>query len=198
MLGVSNFTVSDGWLSNCKKRHNLLFRKICEGSASVDEGICDDWKVELQGLLCEYDPKNVFNADETELFFKCLPDRTLIYKNEKCYGGKLSKERVTLLFSVNMDGSEKLRPLFIGKPTNSRSFKNVKSLLVMYRNNRKLWIITELWNEWPETLNNDMRKQRRKIIMFVNNCTAHNNPPPTFPNVRIEFLHATRPQNCNL
>jgi len=32
---------------------------------------------------------------------------------------------------------------------------------------------TELWNEWFETLNNDMRKQRRKIIMFVDNCSAH-------------------------
>jgi len=48
---------------------------------------------------------------------------------------------------------------------------------------------TKLWNEWLETLNNDMRKQHRKIIVFVDNCTAHNNPP-TLSNVRIEFLPA--------
>lgn len=46
---------------------------------------------------------------------------------------------------------------------------------------------TELWNEWLQTLNNDMRKYRRKIIMFVDNCSAHNNPS-TLSNVRIEFL----------
>jgi len=73
-LSVSDFTASDGWLSNLKKHHNLVFRKICGESASVDEGICDDWKVKLQDLLCEHDPKNVFNADETGLFLKCLPD----------------------------------------------------------------------------------------------------------------------------
>lgn len=88
------------------------------------------------------DPKNVFNADETGLFFKCLPDRILTFKNEKCHGGKLSKERVTLLFAVNMDGSEKLRLLFIGKSAKPRCFKNVKSLPVTYRNNKKSWMTT--------------------------------------------------------
>lgn len=34
-----------------------------------------------------------FNA-ETGLFFKCIPDKTLKFKNEKGQGGKLSKERV--------------------------------------------------------------------------------------------------------
>ncbi|XP_060882149.1 tigger transposable element-derived protein 4-like [Metopolophium dirhodum] len=67
-----------------------------------------------------------------------------------------------------MDGSEKLKPLFI---------ETIK----------KSWMNTKLWNEWLETLNNDMRKQRRKIIMFVDNCTTHNNPP-TLSNVLIEFL----------
>ncbi|KAE9528600.1 hypothetical protein AGLY_012175 [Aphis glycines] len=189
MFGISDFTASDGWLSNFKKRHNLVFKKICGESASVDEGMCNDWQIILQDLLCEYYPKNVFNADETGLFFKCLPDRTLTFKNEKCHGGKLSKERVTLLLAVNMDGSEKLRPLFIGKSAKPRCFKNVKSLPVTYRNNKKSWMTTELWNEWLETLNNDMRKQHRKIIIFVDNCTAHNNPP-TLSNVRIEFLPA--------
>lgn len=65
MFGISDFTASDCWLSNFKKRHNLVFKKICGESASVDEG--NDWQMKLQDSLCEYDPKNVFNADETEL-----------------------------------------------------------------------------------------------------------------------------------
>ncbi|KAL4153779.1 hypothetical protein QTP88_001612 [Uroleucon formosanum] len=168
MFGISDFNASDGWLSNFKKRHNFV----------VDEDICKIyWQMKLQDLLYEYDPKNVFNADETGLFFKCLSNRTL------------TKERVTLLFAVNMDGSEKLRHLFIGKSANPRCFKNVKSLPVTYKNNKKSWMTTKLWNEWLETLNNDMRKQHRKIIIFVDNCAAHNNPP-TLSNVRIEFLPA--------
>jgi len=66
-----------------------VFRKICGESTKADEGICDDWNVTLQDKLCECDPNNVFNADQTVLFFKCLPDRSLTYENEKCQGGKL-------------------------------------------------------------------------------------------------------------
>jgi hypothetical protein len=40
MLSILNFTACDDWLSNFKKRHNLVFRKICGESArfSVDLG----------------------------------------------------------------------------------------------------------------------------------------------------------------
>lgn len=79
-LGISDFTATNGWLSNFKKsRHNLVFKKINGESANVKEGICDNWKLKLQDLY-EYDSKNVFNTDETELFFKCLPDQTFTFK----------------------------------------------------------------------------------------------------------------------
>ena len=55
-----------------------------------------------------YSPKDFYNADETGLFYKCTPDKTLAFKGERCSGGKLSKERITLLIGANMDGSDKL------------------------------------------------------------------------------------------
>jgi len=48
MFGISDFTASDGWSSNFKKRHYLVFKKIRGESASVDEGICNDWQMKLQ------------------------------------------------------------------------------------------------------------------------------------------------------
>jgi hypothetical protein len=35
-----------------------------------------------------------FNADETGLFYRQMPRKSLIQKGEKCKGGKLSKERL--------------------------------------------------------------------------------------------------------
>ncbi|XP_025410675.1 tigger transposable element-derived protein 6-like [Sipha flava] len=40
--------------------------------------------------------------DKTALFYKCMPDKTLTFKNEKRNGSKHSKERLTLLLAVNM------------------------------------------------------------------------------------------------
>jgi hypothetical protein len=55
-----------------------------------------------------------------------MPNKTLTFKNEKCNGGKHSNERLTLLLAVNMTGTDKLKPLIIGKSKKLRSFAGVK------------------------------------------------------------------------
>jgi hypothetical protein len=62
--------------------------------------------------LVNYKPEDVFNADKTGLFFRTLPDKTLGVKGEACKGGKLAKERVTVLLACSSTG-EKLKPLVI-------------------------------------------------------------------------------------
>ena len=104
-LGRPDFKCSNGWLDKFKKRHDICFRKICGESGSVPEKMCDEWKEKLKQILQKYRAEDVFNIDESGLFFKCLPDSTLCFKNEKCLGGKRSKERVTVVLLTNMTGN---------------------------------------------------------------------------------------------
>ena len=74
-----------------------------------------------------YEPRDLYNADETGVFFNVLPDRTLAYKGESCHDGKHSKDSLTVLLCVNSDGSDKQVPIVIGKspkPSASRTLKN--------------------------------------------------------------------------
>ena len=50
----------------------------------------------------QYDPANVYNADDTGLYFRALPDGTLTFKSDDSGGSKKSKERVTALVTCNM------------------------------------------------------------------------------------------------
>jgi hypothetical protein len=50
---------------------------------------------ELPGLIEGHAAEDIYNTDETGLFFKCLPDKTYGFSNEKCHGGKKSKDRLT-------------------------------------------------------------------------------------------------------
>jgi hypothetical protein len=71
------------------------------------------WKTEhLPHLLEGYSPCDVFSADKCGLFYNLLPNRTCAFRGEKCHGGKLRKDRITMLVAANMDGSEKL-PLLV-------------------------------------------------------------------------------------
>lgn len=188
-FGIEGFVASEGWLSNFKSRHSITFKKICGESASVDISICSQWNDKLIQFLNGYNPRDIFNIDETGLFFKCLPNHTLTFKDEKCHGGKLSKDRLTVLLACNWDGSQKLKPLVIGKSAKPRCFKGIKSLPTAYRSNKKAWMTTELFNEWLISVNSDMKKAERKILLFLDNCTVHNNPPQ-LDHVKLIFFPA--------
>ena len=65
---------------------------------------------------------------------------------------KKSKERITVAVCANMDGSDKMQLLVIGKFQNPRCFKNVKSLPVQYFANRKAWMVLEIFEGWLRKL----------------------------------------------
>ncbi|GBN38954.1 Tigger transposable element-derived protein 4 [Araneus ventricosus] len=82
-----------------------------------------DWKNSgLKDILSGFDASNVFNLDETSLFYRLLPDKTLSFIDEKCTSGIVSKQRLTLLLGANMSGNEKLKPLVIDKSKTPHCF----------------------------------------------------------------------------
>ena len=111
----------------------------------------------------------------------------MAFKGEKCSGGKHSKDRITLLVGANMDGTEKLPLLMIGKSRNPRCFKNVKTKPIEYRSNVKAWMTANLFEEWLLDLNRAYKRKNRKIFLFIDNCTAHKTIP-AMENVTVVFF----------
>lgn len=98
---------SNGWLDRFRNRYDIQFRVISGEARSVDVNTVDDWKVRLQATIEHYDPENIFNVDETVLFFKLLPDRSLSLHRSDCRGGKRSKDRYTVLLCAKWRGNQK-------------------------------------------------------------------------------------------
>lgn len=188
-LGKSNFKASTGWLDGFKERNKISFKSVCGESGAVNQQEANQWKKDLEEMIQDRNPKDIFNVDETGLFFKCTPDKTLAFKDEKCHGGKLSKERITLLVGANMDGTEKLPLLMVGKSANPRCFKNVKSKPVDYVNNPRAWMTGSLFENWLLKLDKKFKKEKRKVILFIDNCTAHNTIA-LMENVKVIFFPA--------
>lgn len=172
-LGIDNFTASNGWIDRFKKRHNIVYNTVCGESRSVDGATVEDWKNRLPSLVQEYEPRNIFNADETGLFYNLLPSKTLSFRGESCHGGKHSKQRLTVLLFTNCDGSEKLPPIVVGKALKPRCFKSVKTLPTKYHANKNAWMTRNLFTLQLQALDAKMGAQNRKIILFVDNCAAH-------------------------
>lgn len=136
----------------------------------------DEWSQRFESLCGGYEHKNIFIFDETGLFFKVLPNKTLCLKTETFAFGKRSKERLTVALYVNMV-SEFKKPLVIGKSNKPRCFKNVdtKKLPVSWCSNRKAWITRSIMTNWLFAFQKKMEKENRKIIPFLNNAASHLN-----------------------
>ncbi|XP_071054692.1 tigger transposable element-derived protein 6-like [Onthophagus taurus] len=156
-LGVSTFKVSDGWLQKWRLRNNVAFKCISGEAADVNEEGINEFMKKLPTFLLGYRSEDIFNADESGLFFRALPNKTLALKSEKCTGGKLSKERLTVLFCVNSVG-EKEELLVIGKSARPRALKNVapKDLPAIWKSNKKAWMTRDIMTEWLSNFDKNM------------------------------------------
>ena len=127
----------------------------------------------LRQTLKDYSPEDIFNCDETGLFWKMKPSRTI--SNGQVSGTKQSKDRVMVLLTCNVTGTEKLAPLFIHKYENPRAIKNInkKTLPVDYYWNQKSWMQVSIWNEYIKKLNIRMRRQDQNILLLVDNAPTH-------------------------
>ena len=104
-------------------------------------------------LLSQYRPEDVYNADETGLFFRLTPNQTLSTKAVK--GKKKDKNQITVLLCTNATGTDKLKPLVIGKSAKPRCFKNIskENLATKYEANKKAWMKSDIFEHWVKSLN---------------------------------------------
>ena len=64
-----------------------------------------------------------------------MPDGTLCLKGEKVVGGKIPKNRLTILCCSIADGSRKMPLFIVGKSKKPGCFRNLKSLPVKQESN---------------------------------------------------------------
>jgi hypothetical protein len=93
-------------------------------SAIVSPETMVDWKSEELKIIDRYQPKDMFNVDETGLFHNLQPSKTLTYIGDSCHGGTKSWQRVTVLLSCSADVMEKLPALVTGKYNKPHCFRN--------------------------------------------------------------------------
>ena len=183
------FKASRGWFDKFKHRsgiHNVVRHgEAASSNKDAAESYVKEFDeyVKAEGFL----PQQIFNCDETGLFWKKLPSRTYITKEEKALPGhKPMKDRLTLLLCANASGDCKLKPLLVYHSENPRVFKrnNVikRNLPVMWRSNTKAWVTRQLFIEWIyEVFAPQVRAYLQeknlpmKCLLVMDNAPAH--PP---------------------
>ena len=94
---IQGFSASEGWLDRVKRRHGIRGRQLSGEAASVNKVVVTNWMKQIPELIEGYNQKDVFNCDETGLYYKQSTSLSLVMPGDSCHGGKAQKERITLL-----------------------------------------------------------------------------------------------------
>ncbi|CAF1058709.1 unnamed protein product [Brachionus calyciflorus] len=142
--------------------------------------------IKLTEIVAKYSPSDVYNFDETALFYRLQPNRTLA--SQAVNGIKSSKERLSVGVCSNADGSDKCRLVVIGKFVKPRCFGNFDpNNHVNYFANQKAWMTSGIFTQWLEKFNNKMKNSKRQVLLLIDNAASHK-ILQKFSNVSIHFL----------
>jgi len=76
---IDNFSTSNGWISNFKKRNHIRGYTKCGEAASAPLENLDEERQKLREIIKEYDLNDVFNCDETGKFLYFIKNLNYIY-----------------------------------------------------------------------------------------------------------------------
>ena len=106
-------------------RYNISEMKVAREEGVVSQETLSSRDEHSRELMRWYEPRNVWNMDETGQVWRALPDKSLSECGKHCHGGKNSKERETWAYFVSASGKKEV-PIVVGKIRNPRCFKSSK------------------------------------------------------------------------
>jgi len=193
----TNFKASWQWLRRFRVRRRLQKMLLHGEGAEInksDLGLLVALN-DLYAIIAQYDHENVYNVDETSLFFHLLPKYSLLMPDEDISitrGKKKSKDQVSLIVCANAVGSHKIPCALISKPKAPACIKD-RQWPVPYFIQAKAWMDVEMCWKWFNKvfLPKVKKRTRRRVLLLLDNAPGHFEAFER-DNVRIVFF----PPNC--
>jgi hypothetical protein len=152
-LGYTDtFTASNGWLDRFKVRNGIKLCGLREVKTESDINAVAPYKTDLQVLAQWYNLslEQIYNADETDLFWRMLPNPQQQDMNEVKSSVRAYRERLTVLCCSNATGNHKLPLVCIGRGKRSRTFtsQELRNLPIHYASQETAWMDSEIFKNW--------------------------------------------------
>lgn len=245
----ADFKSSVGWLIKFKKRHSISSKKLSGESRNSGPETVEAAHLQIEQKIQNIDgifflmffllmfffgnvffllaffvqPWLTFNCDETGLYWRCLPQQSLMDANEDAAGFKKIKDRITLAIWTNADGSF-FDCFVIGKAQRPLSFRGANKdsvpLIDNYMSTKKAWMTTsscnkmiglfeDLFRRWLPSCPSIPAKDRPyyRSLNYIAYCCLWDNAPshppdlvdtPQTPTKRTQHIFIPPNLTCHL
>jgi hypothetical protein len=178
-LGHNHFKATDGWLSQWKCRFGIKFKKVHGERDSADGVSGEQWKsTTLPDLLKKFCADDIYNVDETGLFYPAMPNGSLSYRHATLSCSEKAMDRVPVLCCLDMSESDKRKLLVIGKRSKTWCFNGISMdiLPVLYYANKNVWLTSEIFKKRLMSWEVELQWKLRNILLVLDNCAAYPHP----------------------
>ena len=177
-MNISAFNASNGWYARFTRRNQVTARMLCGegGDVDINDPTLVDAMEALREKVAQYPPENVYNMDETGLFYRMIPKYTVLCAHEAkdARGTKPKKDRVTLIVCTNSTGTHKIPLLMVGKAKQPAAFKS-QHLPLAYISQGKAWCDSTVFRHWCENvfLPSVRARTGRPVLLLLDNAPGH-------------------------
>ena len=138
----------------------------------------EEWKETVLIPILKGSPSNIYNGDETPLFYKTLPHRTYCKPGEKSTSSSKHKDRLTLLIITNINGYNYRKLSVTRKAKNPCCLQNkykmqVKDMAVDWYSSKNAWITGDIHHKTMTKFNNQMRMAGHHVLYVCDNASSH-------------------------
>ncbi|KAG0148536.1 hypothetical protein CROQUDRAFT_41298 [Cronartium quercuum f. sp. fusiforme G11] len=176
-------SLSHGWLDAFRQRNGLRhFKQAAQLSANAAKQPEPDL-TRLLAITSQYAPEDIYNMDETGLFYALPPDKELA-EGQGEEAQKL-KARLTIVLATNADGSDRHPLLFIGKTEETITDPEAG---IEYRQNVKGTMTPLIFQQWLTSWNVRLaNSDRRPVLLLIDDSSTHKLPTGSpLSHIRIE------------
>ena len=126
----------------------------------------------IQTLCREFLEEDIYNMDETGLFWRQSPTSGLATENQS--GIRKNKSRITLVACMNCTGSDQFPLWIIGqaKVPHSLHGVNIQALSGVWRSNKEAWMTSLIMREWLIFFYSHVGGSQT-ILLLLDNFCAH-------------------------
>jgi hypothetical protein len=178
-MSIEGFKASWQWLHKFRQRKGIKSVMLHGEGAEVDKENPELLHAlsKLYEKISKYEPENVYNMDETGLFFRLLPRYSMLLPNENVdttRGKKKSKDRISLVVCANATGTHKIPCTVIGKPKRPACIRN-REWPVKYFNQSRAWMdVATCWKWFDEVFQPEINKRTgRPVLLLMDNAPGH-------------------------
>jgi hypothetical protein len=173
--GIEPPKFSTSWLEGFKARYSIKSYKKHGEDADVDVEKSAEAIHNIRLWTAFYALCNIYNMDESGLYWKMMLDRSLSTK--QLSSTKREKSCISLAITGNGDGTERVPVWAIGSAKKPCCFKNINinNLNIKWRANKKAWMTTAIIKEYLLWfwLYLQAKKPGKRVLLLLDNHSAY-------------------------